>query len=76
MLYLRVEDKEAGVIYCTTQLGRFITFVSPDIESMAGTKSTSCRIPPRRHFCIPTLMSMARCSNSRPTRPMMPGLTS
>jgi hypothetical protein len=32
MLYLRVEDKEAGVIYCTTQIGRFITFASPDIE--------------------------------------------
>ena len=32
MLYLRVEDKEAGIIYCTSQLGRFITFASPDIE--------------------------------------------
>ncbi len=31
MLYLRVEDKDAGIIYCTTQLGRFITFGSPDI---------------------------------------------
>ncbi|MFZ4682224.1 MAG: hypothetical protein ACOYMS_06960 [Terrimicrobiaceae bacterium] len=31
MLYLRVEDKDAGIIYCTTQLGRFITFGSPDV---------------------------------------------
>jgi hypothetical protein len=38
MLYLRVEDKEAGVIYCTTQLGRFITFASPDIEIDGGNQ--------------------------------------
>jgi hypothetical protein len=38
MLYLRVEDKEAGVIYCTTQLGRFITFASPDIELDGGNQ--------------------------------------
>jgi hypothetical protein len=38
MLYLRVEDKEAGVIYCTTQLGRFITFASPDIEVDGGNQ--------------------------------------
>ena len=38
MLYLRVEDKEAGVVYCTTQLGRFITFASPDIEIDGGNQ--------------------------------------
>jgi hypothetical protein len=38
MLYLRVEDREAGVIYCTTQLGRFITFASPDIELDGGNQ--------------------------------------
>ena len=38
MLYLRVEDKEAGIIYCTTQLGRFITFASPDIELDGGNQ--------------------------------------
>jgi hypothetical protein len=38
MLYLRVEDKEAGIIYCTTQLGRFITFASPDIEIDGGNQ--------------------------------------
>ena len=38
MLYLRVEDKEAGVIYCTTQVGRFITFASPDIELDGGNQ--------------------------------------
>ncbi len=38
MLYLRVEDKEAGTIYCTTQLGRFITFASPDIEIDGGNQ--------------------------------------
>lgn len=31
MLYLRVEDPDAGVIYCTTQLGRFLTFGKPDV---------------------------------------------
>ena len=38
MLYLRVEDKDAGIIYCTTQLGRFITFGSPDIEIDGGNQ--------------------------------------
>jgi hypothetical protein len=38
MLYLRVEDKEAGIIFCTTQLGRFITFASPDIEIDGGNQ--------------------------------------
>ena len=38
MLYLRVEDKEAGVIYCTTQLGRFITFGTPDIQIDGGNQ--------------------------------------
>jgi hypothetical protein len=33
MLYLRVEDKEKGIVYCTTQLGRYITFGSPDIQT-------------------------------------------
>jgi hypothetical protein len=32
MLYLRVEDKESGIVYCTTQLGRYITFGSPDVQ--------------------------------------------
>ena len=38
MLYLRVEDKEAGIIYCTTQLGRFITFGSPDVQFDAANQ--------------------------------------
>jgi len=38
MLYLRVEDKAAGIIYCTTQLGRYITFGSPDIEIDEGNQ--------------------------------------
>ena len=38
MLYLRVEDKGAGIIYCTTQLGRYITFGSPDIEIDGGNQ--------------------------------------
>jgi hypothetical protein len=32
MLYLRVEDRENGVIYGTTQLGRFLSFGEPDAE--------------------------------------------
>jgi len=32
MLYLRVEDRDNGVIYCTTQLGRFLSFGDPDVE--------------------------------------------
>jgi hypothetical protein len=31
MLYLRVEDKDAGVVYCTHQLGRFVAFGTPQI---------------------------------------------
>ncbi len=38
MLYLRVEDKESGIIYCTTQLGRFITFGSPDVQFDAANQ--------------------------------------
>ncbi len=30
-LYLRIEDKPNGVIYCTHQLGRFLSFGEPDI---------------------------------------------
>ena len=32
MLYLRVADPQAGVIYCTTQLGRFMHFGQPDVQ--------------------------------------------
>jgi len=31
MLYLRVEDKDRGIIYCTTQLGRFLSFGAPSV---------------------------------------------
>ncbi|MGH8045876.1 MAG: hypothetical protein ACREKL_01400, partial [Chthoniobacterales bacterium] len=30
-LYLRIEDKENGIVYCTSQLGRFVSFGKPDI---------------------------------------------
>lgn len=30
-LYLRIEDKDAGIVYCTHRLGPFITFGKPDI---------------------------------------------
>jgi hypothetical protein len=30
-LYIRIEDKQAGIVYCTHQLGRFLTFGSPNI---------------------------------------------
>ena len=32
VLYLRVEDKDAGVIYCTTQLGRYLLSGTPDVK--------------------------------------------
>lgn len=32
VLYLRVEDKETGKIYCTSQIGRYLTSGSPDIK--------------------------------------------
>lgn len=31
MLYLRVQDRDAGRIFCTTPLGRFVTYGSPDV---------------------------------------------
>jgi hypothetical protein len=31
MLYLRVQDPERGVIYCTSQLGRFVSFGNPSV---------------------------------------------
>lgn len=31
MLYLRVSDEEGGVIYCTTQLGRFLAYGDPAV---------------------------------------------
>ena len=30
-LYIRIEDKQAGIVYCTHQLGRFMTFGNPNI---------------------------------------------
>jgi hypothetical protein len=32
VLYLRVEDRDEGKIYCTTQLGRFITSGNPEMK--------------------------------------------
>jgi len=32
VLYLRVEDPDNGIIFCTTQLGRFIPFGLPDVQ--------------------------------------------
>lgn len=32
VLYLRVEDREQGKIYCTTQVGRYLTSGSPDVK--------------------------------------------
>ncbi len=31
-LYLRIEDKERGMIYCTAQLGRYVSFSKPDVQ--------------------------------------------
>lgn len=31
VLYLRVQDRDAGKIFCTTPLGRFVTYGSPDV---------------------------------------------
>ena len=30
-LYIRIEDKQAGIVYCTHQLGKFMTFGTPNI---------------------------------------------
>ncbi|MFZ4774732.1 MAG: hypothetical protein ACOYM3_05175 [Terrimicrobiaceae bacterium] len=30
-LYVRIEDKQAGIVYCTHQLGRFLSFGKPDV---------------------------------------------
>jgi len=30
-LYVRIEDKQAGIVYCTHQLGKFLNFGSPSI---------------------------------------------
>lgn len=32
MIYLRLEDKDAGIVYCTTQLGRFVAFANTDVQ--------------------------------------------
>lgn len=31
VLYIRIEDPQAGAVYCTHQLGRFLTFGSPNV---------------------------------------------
>lgn len=31
-LYIRIEDKENGLVFCTAQLGRVITFNKPEVE--------------------------------------------
>jgi hypothetical protein len=38
MLYLRVEDRDAGIVFCTTQIGRFISFGKPDVEIDAASQ--------------------------------------
>jgi hypothetical protein len=30
-LYLRIEDKANGLVYCTSQLGRYVSYGKPDI---------------------------------------------
>ena len=30
-LYIRIQDKQAGIVYCTHQLGRFLSFGNPNI---------------------------------------------
>ncbi|MFA7344861.1 MAG: hypothetical protein WC003_11195 [Terrimicrobiaceae bacterium] len=30
-LYIRIEDKQAGIVYCTHQLGRFLSFGAPSV---------------------------------------------
>lgn len=30
-LYIRIEDKETGTVYCTHQLGRLLAFATPDV---------------------------------------------
>jgi hypothetical protein len=35
-LYLRIEDKTSGIIYCTHRLGDFISYGKPDIQLDAG----------------------------------------
>lgn len=38
MLYLRVEDRDQGIVYCTTQLGRFVAFANPDVQLDANNE--------------------------------------
>lgn len=38
MLYLRMEDRNAGIVYCTTQLGRFVAFSNPDVQLDGGNQ--------------------------------------
>jgi len=38
MLYVRMEDKDSGTVYCTTQLGRFVAFSNPDVQLDGGNQ--------------------------------------
>jgi hypothetical protein len=38
MLYIRIQDDDRGVVYCTHQLGRFIAFGNPDVELDANNQ--------------------------------------
>lgn len=38
MLYLRVEDRDQGIVFCTTQLGRFVAFANPDVQLDANNE--------------------------------------
>ncbi len=37
-LYLRIEDRESGLVYCTHQLGRLVSFGKPNIEIDASNQ--------------------------------------
>lgn len=38
VLYLRVEDQEMGRVFCTSQLGRFVSFGTPDVQIDAANQ--------------------------------------
>ncbi|MDD5200684.1 MAG: hypothetical protein PHC88_12885 [Terrimicrobiaceae bacterium] len=37
-LYLRIEDKEGGLIYCTHQMGKLVSFSKPEVEIDANNQ--------------------------------------
>ena len=64
-LYVRVENKDTGLVYATYSLGRVVAYDEPQKKSIAPISFTFCIARPRAPGPIRTSVSMDSCSSNR-----------